>query len=83
MDWVRVVGFVVVALAYFLLCRRLSLVFEWVFLVGFPLALPFSRITARFEERAGVRAWIVCLISTLVGFSAYYAVALVLLRSKY
>ncbi len=83
MDWGRVIGFAAVALTYFLLCRRLSLVFEWVFLVGFPVALPFSRITVRFEEAAGVRAFVVTLISTLLGFSAYYAAALALLRYKY
>lgn len=82
-DWGRVLGFAAVALAYFLLCRRLSLVFEWVFLVGFPVALPFSRITARFEEAAGAKVFVVTLISTLLGFSAYYAAALALLRYKY
>lgn len=83
MDWGRVIGFTAVALTYFLLCRRLSLVFEWVFHVGFPVALPFSRITARFDESAGAKAFVVTLISTLLGFSAYYAAALALLRCKY
>lgn len=35
-------GFLAVCVGYFLLCRRLSLVFEWVFLCGFGPALPFS-----------------------------------------
>ena len=70
-------------MVYFLLCRRLSLVTEWVFLVGFPAALPFSRISARFEQTSGVKAIIVCLVSTLVGFSAYYAAAVKLLELKY
>jgi hypothetical protein len=33
--------FLGVCLAYFALCRRLSLVFEWSFLVGFVGAVPF------------------------------------------
>jgi outer membrane protein assembly factor BamB len=82
-DWCRVGAFVAVSMVYFLLCRRLSLVTEWVFLVGFPAALPFSRISARFEQRSSVKAMIVCLVSSLVGFSAYYAAAVKLLELKY
>jgi hypothetical protein len=82
-DWGRVIVSLTVSAVYFILCRRLSLVTEWVFLVGFPAALPFSRVAARFENRAGVKEFVVCLLSTLLGFSAYYAAAMMLLRFKY
>jgi outer membrane protein assembly factor BamB len=82
-DWGRVTAFIVVLLIYFLLCRRLSLVTEWVFLVGFPAALPFSRISSRFETRPGLKAKLICLVSTLVGFSAFYVSAVKLLEFKY
>ncbi|NQV22790.1 MAG: PQQ-like beta-propeller repeat protein, partial [Rhodopirellula sp.] len=72
-EWGRLIAFLTVAMVYFLLCRRLSLVTEWVFLVGFPVALPFSRIAARFDERPGAKAVIISLMSTLIGFTAYYA----------
>ena len=82
-EWFRVLIFVAVSLLYFLLCRRLSLVTEWVFLVGFPLALPFSRIAADFENRIGPGRFVVVLCSILLGFSAFYASAVMLLRLKY
>jgi hypothetical protein len=40
-------AFVALCVAYFLLCRRLSLVAEWVFLIGFPAALPAILIARR------------------------------------
>jgi outer membrane protein assembly factor BamB len=82
-DWGRVAAFLAVSMVYFLLCRRLSLVTEWVFLVGFPVALPFSRIAARFDQRPGAKAVIVSATATLLGFTAYYAAAVKLLKFKY
>ncbi len=38
--------FLGVCVAYFLICRRLSLVFEWSFLCGFGFALPFVAVGA-------------------------------------
>ena len=70
-------------MVYFLLCRRLSLVTEWVFLVGFPVALPFSRIAVRFDQQAGAKAVFISAMSTLIGFTAYYAAAVKLLEIKY
>lgn len=82
-EWGRVFAFLTVSVAYFLVCRRLSLVTEWVFLVGFPAALPFSRLTARFQNRSNSKAILVCLLSTLAAFSAYFATAVKLLELKY
>ncbi|MCX7425258.1 MAG: PQQ-binding-like beta-propeller repeat protein [Planctomycetia bacterium] len=57
-------------LAYFLVCRRLSLATEWTFLLGFipswPLALPAAN---RF--RRGIRSW-EGLLWTLFGFAAFF-----------
>lgn len=42
-DWrgyFALAGFILVCLVYFLLCRRFSLLFEWVFLAGFLFATP-------------------------------------------
>jgi hypothetical protein len=82
-EWGRLIAFLTVAMVYFLLCRRLSLVTEWVFLVGFPVALPFFRIAARFDERPGAKAVIISRMSTLIGFTAYYAAAVKVLEIKY
>jgi hypothetical protein len=63
--------FVTICLIYFLACRRLSLVFEWTFLIGFMAALPLSLIARR---RAGSPRWQGCwkLLFTVAAFSAYY-----------
>jgi len=82
-DWSRLAAFLAIAVVYFLLCRRLSLVTEWVFLVGFPVALPFARVAARCDQRPGAKAAIVSATATLLGFTAYYAAAVKLLEIKY
>lgn len=71
--------FVLTCLAYFLICRRLSLVFEWAFLVGFGPAAPFVLAgAALFRQRAWRAAW-ECLLAT-IAFAAFYgSVAVVLL----
>ena len=63
--------FLAVCLLYFLVCRRLSLVFEWVFLGGFFAAVPFS-IAARqlFRNRRCYPAWQV--LATALAFAAFY-----------
>lgn len=69
-------------LAYFLLCRRLSLVFEWVFLCGFVAALPFSIVGAQWNRARKWRVvWEASL--TLLAFASFYwgAAAILLLKS--
>jgi hypothetical protein len=39
-GYVALTSFLIVCLVYFLLCRRFSLLFEWIFLAGFPAATP-------------------------------------------
>lgn len=73
--------FLVSGLAYFLVCRRLSLVFEWVWLCGYAGAIPFSLIGQKLfpAERwnAGGEAAV-----TSVAFSGFYwfAAAILWLR---
>ncbi|MEO8493661.1 MAG: PQQ-binding-like beta-propeller repeat protein [Planctomycetota bacterium] len=73
---------VVSCLAYFFLCRRLSLVFEWVFLCGFAAAAPFSIAGSRwFRERRWRAVWETAL--TALAFTSFYwgAAAILLLKS--
>lgn len=73
---------VVSCLVYFLLCRRLSLVFEWVFLCGFAAALPFSIAGSRwYHERPWRAVWESSL--TALAFTSFYwgASAILLLKS--
>jgi hypothetical protein len=42
--------FLLTILVYFLLCRRLSLAFEWSFLIGFPAAIPFLYAARTFAD---------------------------------
>ena len=63
--------FIVSCTVYFLACRRLSLVFEWVFLCGFAAALPFSWIGAVcFSSRRWRAIWQFLL--ACAAFSAFY-----------
>ena len=66
---------------YFLLCRRLSLVFEWVFLCGFLAALPFNLAAKHMWPNNRWRiVWQAVL--TAFGFSAFYwsSAAILILR---
>jgi hypothetical protein len=63
--------FITTCLFYFLVCRRLSLVFEWVFLSGFFAATPLS-LAARhlFQNRRWSLIWKILL--TASAFAAFY-----------
>ncbi len=81
-SWLAVLFLLATCVIYFLLCRRLSLVFEWVFLSGFLAALPFSLAgKASFANRSWKSVWRFTM--TCLGFSAYYwaSVAILFLRS--
>lgn len=73
--------FLLVCVAYFLLCRRLSLVFEWAFLAGFIGAMPLMWFRSRRSElrinpylQTGLTAG--C-------FTCFYAVGVAVLVAKY
>lgn len=66
-------------LAYFLLCRRLSLVFEWVFLCGFAPALPFLIAGSLWYRERRWRAMWEASMTTLAFTSFYWGAATILL----
>jgi outer membrane protein assembly factor BamB len=75
--------FVACCVVYFLLCRRLSLVFEWVFLCGFAGALPFALAGSHFfPERRWRFAWFS--LMTAAAFASFYwfAVAVLWLKGR-
>lgn len=63
--------FAVICVAYYLLCRRLSLAFEWVFLSGFAAAIPFT-LAGRWIGQRGQWKTIAAVLFTACEFSAYY-----------
>lgn len=70
-----------VCIGYFLLCRRLSLLFEWAFLAGFLAALPFNIVGAHwFANRSFTFVWRI--LMGALAFSAFYwsSVGYLLLR---
>ncbi|MFO1020479.1 MAG: PQQ-binding-like beta-propeller repeat protein [Planctomycetales bacterium] len=80
-GWLIVAWLAATCLLYFFLCRRLSLLTEWVFLVALPAGVPLS-ILARQAIRTGqgpARAigW------TLLSFAAYYWAAVGILALRY
>ncbi len=73
--------FVCCCLLYFLVCRRLSLVFEWVFLVGFVAAVPFS-VAGRlaFASRRWHGIW--KSLFSVLAFSAFYWSSILFLHAR-
>jgi outer membrane protein assembly factor BamB len=63
--------FIASCLLYFLVCRRLSLVFEWVFLCGFAGALPFV-LAGRFWFADRRWSWLWEVTMTAAAFTAFY-----------
>jgi outer membrane protein assembly factor BamB len=63
--------FLGVCVFYFWLCRRLSLAFEWSFLMGFPAALPLLWIVKRNVDKASsfsITQW----LGSAAAFTAFY-----------
>lgn len=80
-SWLAALLFILSCAAYFLVCRRLSLVFEWTFLCGFGAALPPVLAGAFLFRGSKWRlAWEGSL--TFVGFAAFYGFAVVVLWWK-
>jgi len=73
----RWMGYLVLALflgicaAYFVLCRRMSLAFEWVFLVGFPVVVPFALAIQKWRYSGWLRT-VIAILTVAVAFAAYY-----------
>ena len=72
---VTMVAFLAICIFYFWICRRLSLAFEWTFLLGFPVALPFLwpvKNSVQREEKFALKQW----FYSLLAFTAFYWAAL-------
>ena len=74
--------FLLICYAYYLLCRRLSLAFEWVFLSGFVAAIPIA-LARRWLARRSRRPILFGIVSTACEFSAYYWASVAWLWWKY
>jgi hypothetical protein len=74
--------FISVCVAYFLICRRLGLVVEWVFLGSFIAALPPLWLAHKRIQSASFRVLTQILLS-LIAFSAYYVAAVAILWIRY
>lgn len=64
-------AFLAVNFAYFWLCRKLSLTFEWSFMMGFPAALPFLwfvKSSVQRQEPFSTRQWLL----SAIAFAALY-----------
>lgn len=76
------VVFLLVSVAYFLACRRLSLVFEWAFLTGYVGALPVVWMTQR-VHRSAVSGTVGRLAFSLLRLAAFFATSVAFLKSRY
>jgi outer membrane protein assembly factor BamB len=81
-SWLVLLTFLVVCVGYYLACHRLSLVFEWVFLIGFGAALPVA-LAARWLTRRAARPLVWNALFTAFSFSAYYWSSVAWLWWKY
>ena len=79
---VPLIAFLATSLLYFFACRRLSLVFEWAFLIGFPAAVPVVWLTNRIPGLTPTRTAGRCAAS-MIGFSCFYAGAVLFLKARY
>jgi hypothetical protein len=70
-DRLIVCAFLGLCLGYYLLCRRLSLGAEWIFLSGFVAAAPLLAWTRRFH-RSGFWPNVVAVLLELLAFTIYY-----------
>lgn len=75
-------SFLLICVGYYLLCHRLSLVFEWSFLTGFPAAFPFSFAAMRLSAKVKWR-WLVEFILTILAFTVFYWSSVIILSWKY
>ncbi len=74
--------FLCICMAYFLACRRLSLVFEWAFLAGFPGAMPAVWLLRRMQTRVN-RMPVAEVFISCVGFAGFFAATAGFLRFRY
>jgi hypothetical protein len=73
--------FLVICGVYFLVCRRVGIVFEWAFLAGFPAAVPFALLAAWSARKSGYHRFLEFLW-VVVGFTAFYWSSVALLMTR-
>ena len=79
-SWITAVIFLTTSASYFLVCRRLSLVTQWMFLCGFIAALPVI-VLARYVAITRKQTYVAYPLSILA-FTAYYGLTAYLLHQK-
>ncbi len=77
------VVFVFACWAYFYLCRRLSLAFEWSFLIGFPAAIPFLLAARHYGNKPNRYALLAEWLLTAIAFTAFYWIGAAVILWKY
>jgi len=82
MARLSLVTFALVCLLYFWLCRRLSLAFQWTFLMGFPVALPFLWMVKARVQAAKDFSWGQWLLSA-IAFSVFYCTGAAVIMFTY
>lgn len=84
-DRLPMLFFVLLCVAYYRLCLQLSLAFEWVFLMGFPAALPLAWWAARLGRRSDPswRTEAARGVLSLLAFGTFYAVGVGVLEWRY
>jgi hypothetical protein len=77
-ERLMLIVFLAVCVLYFLMCKRLSLVFEWTFLSGFLGAIPFLLIKKKLPDKPLGRLVGVPVI-TLFAFTGFYGAGVAML----
>jgi hypothetical protein len=81
-EWIAVGLFLGVCAAYYLFCRRLSLVTEWIYLGGFVAAIPVLCVE-RWWLRSGRIPAVAAALFPLAGFTAYNWASIGLMVLRY
>ena len=82
-DLTIAVMFVTICGAYFLLCQRLSLVTQWLFLCGFSTACPVVLVGRRFSQRPGRWNLLAEFGLTLIAYTAFHYGTVLVLSFQY
>lgn len=78
---IPLIALLAVTLLYYFACRRLSLVFEWAFMIGFVGAVPVVWVTHRIPRITPTRI-ISRLFASTIGYTCFYAATFVFLKSR-
>ena len=71
-----------VTFLYYLACRRLSLVFEWAFMIGFVGALPVVWMTNRIPQITPKHSMTKLFVS-VIGYTCFYATTVMFLKTRF